>query len=41
MGIEWEMEPCAFECGKDLDREKSEYLSIKESTKNNFWRSKK
>jgi len=37
MGIEWEMEPCAFECGMDLDKEKSEYLSIKESIKTNFW----
>lgn len=31
----WSKEPCLFECGLDLDREK--YLTIEESIKNNFW----
>jgi hypothetical protein len=39
MGFEWEMEPCSFECGMDLDR--SEYVSVKDSIKNNFWRDEK
>jgi hypothetical protein len=34
----WSEEPCLFECGFDLDRDKSEYITIEESIKNNFWR---
>ena len=34
----WSEEPCLFECGFDLDRDESEYLTIEESIKNNFWR---
>jgi hypothetical protein len=33
--IDWENEPCFFEVGTDLDRE--EYLTIKDSIKQNFW----
>lgn len=33
--IEWQKEPCFFECGFDLDRD--EYISIAESIKNNWW----
>jgi hypothetical protein len=31
----WRWEPCLFECGMDVDREK--YLTIEESIANNFW----
>lgn len=31
----WQEEPCLFECGMDLDRDK--YLTIEESIANNFW----
>ncbi len=41
VGVEWEMEPCSFECGMNVDKEKNEYLSIEESIKNNFWRDEK
>jgi len=34
----WSEEPCLFECGFDLDRDESEYLTIEESIKSNFWR---
>jgi hypothetical protein len=32
----WEEEPCLFECGMDLDRDK--YLTIEESIRRNFWK---
>jgi hypothetical protein len=33
-GIEWEREPCLYECGTNLD---AEPISVEESIKNNFW----
>lgn len=36
-GIKWELEPCLFECGLDLEREEDELLSIQESIDDNFW----
>ena len=37
-GIDWENEPCAFECGYD---ENNKPISIKKSIENNFWNSNK
>ncbi|MBW2998291.1 sulfotransferase domain-containing protein [Candidatus Woesearchaeota archaeon] len=34
----WQEEPCMYECGRDVDREEKDYLSIEESIENNFWK---
>lgn len=34
-GVRWRSEPCAFECGFDIDND--EPLSMEESIANNFW----
>jgi hypothetical protein len=33
----WSQEPCLFECGLDVEREPSEYITPKESIENNSW----
>jgi hypothetical protein len=35
--IEWEKEPCFYECGMDIDRDKENCLTIEQSIKQNFW----
>jgi len=36
-GIEWENEPCLWECGMNPDRDSYTPLTIEESIKNNHW----
>jgi len=37
MRVDWEHEPCLFECGYDIDRNTNEYKTIEQSINENFW----